>query len=224
MNATSPATDNRRTLAFDIFNGAVGFLDACYVAQQMITAGEYATAMIMAAETDNNATSSHESVGYAETASAFILDAPSLNEEGFSRFHFKYDLESIDAYATHYKVEDVGSYLHIKKESNLEELYLGCIATAVKELLQLEELEPCSIDIIFPPQISHEFITRLSEKLDLSRESFVDAVGDGTDLFSSSLPYAFRLAREKQLVKPGNTGLIINVGSGIQVGCAIYHF
>ena len=38
MNAAISAPDNKKTLAFDIFNSSVGFLNACYVAQQMITA------------------------------------------------------------------------------------------------------------------------------------------------------------------------------------------
>jgi 3-oxoacyl-[acyl-carrier-protein] synthase III len=38
MNATALGTDSKKTLAFDIFNGSVGFLNACYVAQQMMLA------------------------------------------------------------------------------------------------------------------------------------------------------------------------------------------
>ena len=44
------------------------------------------------------------------------------------------------------------------------------------------------------------------------------------DLFTSSLPYALEHVREQHLVEPGDIGLIINAGSGIQVGCAIYYF
>jgi len=73
-------------------------------------------------------------------------------------------------------------------------------------------------------QISAEFITKLSAGLHLPKERFVDAVGPGADLFSSSLPYALEHAYDEGIVKPGDTGLIIAVGSGIQVGCAIYHF
>ncbi|HJW29627.1 MAG TPA: 3-oxoacyl-[acyl-carrier-protein] synthase III C-terminal domain-containing protein, partial [Saprospiraceae bacterium] len=95
---------------------------------------------------------------------------------------------------------------------------------AVQELLQIEGLDLSSIDKIFPSQISSNFIKRLSEKLNLPLEKFIDVVGEGPDLFSSSLAYAFEHAVENGLVKPGDTGLMIAVGSGIQVGCAIYYF
>jgi 3-oxoacyl-[acyl-carrier-protein] synthase III len=39
-----------------------------------------------------------------------------------------------------------------------------------------------------------------------------------------SLPWAFRHAEERRLVQPGDIGLIVQVGAGIEVGCAIYHF
>ena len=115
-------------------------------------------------------------------------------------------------------------YLHVVKDPNLEAMYIECILPAVQELLQMEGLDLNSIDKIFPPQISSNFITRLSEKLNLPRERFIDVVGDGPDLFSSSLSYAYKHAVENELVKPGDTGLMIAVGSGIQVGCVIYYF
>jgi 3-oxoacyl-[acyl-carrier-protein] synthase III len=52
----------------------------------------------------------------------------------------------------------------------------------------------------------------------------VDIVDDGKDYFTSSLAYAFQYARRQDVVKPGDIGLIINVGTGIQIGCAIYYF
>ena len=76
----------------------------------------------------------------------------------------------------------------------------------------------------FPPQISSEFITRMSESLGIVREKFVDVVDGGKDLFTSSLPHTLRRAQETNQVQNGDIGLIINVGSGIQVGCAIYYF
>lgn len=225
MNATAPAQDGNKTLAFDIFNGSIGFLNACYVAQQMIAAGNCETAMIVAAEIENNTDSvTDERVGVGETASALILVSDPSAGKGFSRFLFSHDPESLHAYTTYYTPGSSIPYLHIEKDDNLEELFIACILPAVQELLQKEELDLNNISIIFPPQISSGFITRLSESLQLPRERFIDVVGDGPDLFSSSLSYALAHAYEKGLVKPGDTGLMIAVGSGIQAGCAIYHF
>ena len=225
MNAIASGPDNKKTLAFDIFNGSIGFLNACYVAQQMIAAENCKTAMIVAAEIENNADSfSDELVGVRETASALILDSDPSTEKGFSRFQFSYHPESLNAYTTYYTAGDSKPFLHVEKDANLEAIYIACIFPAVQELLQMEGLDLNHINIIFPPQISSGFITRLSESFNLPREKFVDVVGKGPDLFTSSLTYALEQAYEKELVKHGDTGLMIAVGSGIQVGCAIYHF
>jgi 3-oxoacyl-[acyl-carrier-protein] synthase III len=225
MNATGTDPDGQKTFAFDVFNGALGFLNACYVAQQMIAAGKCQTAMLVTAENENNAALfPAEQVGIRETASAFILDAHPVEGRGFSRFLFGYHEESLHAYTTYCNLKEVIPQLHVEKDAKLEALYHDAILTAVQELLELENLDFQQIDWIFPPQISTDFITRLSEKLNLPRQRFVDAVGDGPDLFSSSLPYALEYANAKGWAKPGQIGLMIVVGSGIQVGCAIYHF
>ena len=225
MNATISADDNKKTLAFDIFNGSVGFLNACYVAQQMISAKSCNVAMVVAAECENNSEKpSYEMMGIRETGSAFILDADTSGKKGFSRFLFNYDLQSQDAYTTYYNTSEANSYLNIEKDPHLDELYIKCILLAVQELLQIEGLDLNEIDIVFPPQISYGFIARLGETLNLPGEKLIDVVGDGPDLFSSSLPYAFEYAIKKGLIKPGNVGLLVSVGSGLQVGCAIYHF
>ena len=226
MNVKISESENKKTLAFDIFNSSIGFLNACYVAQQMIAAGNCKTAMIVASEIENNTDSFPDQlVGIRETASALILDSqPANNKEGFARFLFSYHEESLNAYTSYYKPEDANPYLYVVKDPNLEAMYIDCISPTVQELLQMEGLDLNSIDKIFPPQISSDFITRLSEKLNLPREIFIDVVGEGPDLFSSSLSYAYEHAVENGLVKPGDTGLMIAVGSGIQVGCAIYYF
>lgn len=225
MNATTIETDNKKTLAFDIFNGSMGLLNACYVAQQMMAAGNCKTAMIVAAECENNSDlfPDHQ-FGVRETASAIILDSHPSSNKGFSRFLFSYHADSLNAYTTYYKPLETHHRLHIEKEPDLEDVYLDCIFPAVQQMMQQEGFDLNRIDKIFPPQISSRFISQLSEKLQLPLEKFVNVVGEGPDLFSSSLPYAFEYVYENRLVKSGDTGLVIAVGSGIQVGCAIYHF
>jgi 3-oxoacyl-[acyl-carrier-protein] synthase III len=191
----------------------------------MITAENCKAAMIVAAECENNADSlPGELVDVRETGSALILDSDPSNHTGFSRFLFRYHTDSLDAYTTNCNCEERIPYLHVRKDSKLETLYIDCILPAVKDLLQMEGLDLNQIDMIFPPQISSGFITRLSNALNLPRERFVDVVGEGPDFFTSSLPYSMEFAYEKGIVKSGNTGLVIAVGSGIQAGCAIYHF
>lgn len=223
MNATPAAT--QKTLAFDIFNGALGFLNGCYVAQQMIAAGTCSRAMITASECENNRKLfPDELIGIRETASAVILDAHPSPDRGFSRFVFRYLTEAQEAYSVNCSSKDARPRLMMDKSTGVEDDFLACILLAVQELLQLEGLEIGQIDRVFPPQISSAFIGKLSREMNLPQEMFVDVVGDGPDLFSSSIPFAVNHAQEQGLVKPGDKALIIAVGSGIQTGCAIYFF
>src|SRR5213078_1751264 len=48
MNDAPESQEDKKTLAFDIFNGAIGFLNACYVATRMIAAGKAKKAMVVA--------------------------------------------------------------------------------------------------------------------------------------------------------------------------------
>jgi 3-oxoacyl-[acyl-carrier-protein] synthase III len=163
MNATTPGADSKSTLAFDIFNGSIGFLNSCYVAQQMLAAEKFENAMIVASEKENDTGSfPNELVGIRETASAIILTSDPSTQTGFSRFLFRYHVESINTYSANYKTGHSKPHLHVIKEDNLEELYIEYIFPAVLELLQLEGLDLNRIDKIFPPQISAAFIKRLS--------------------------------------------------------------
>jgi len=91
-------------------------------------------------------------------------------------------------------------------------------------LLKSEQLDPSRIKVVMPPQISPAFVGRLSDTIHVDRERVVDIASEGTDLYTSSLPYTLEYVQEHQLVESGDIGLIISVGSGLQVGCATYHF
>lgn len=60
--------------------------------------------------------------------------------------------------------------------------------------------------------------------MNIPQEKCVDIVGDGQDLFTSSVPYTLHHARQHTLVKAGGIALIMSVGSGMQVACAFYYF
>ena len=84
-------------------------------------------------------------------------------------------------------------------------------------------MDPNKIKAILPPQISKEFVDELRGKLDFDPEIFVNVAGD-KDYFTSSTAYAMHAAREQGFVEKGDIGLIINVGTGIQVAGAFYQF
>jgi len=222
LNDDAQSPDGPKTLAFDVFNGAVGFLNACHVAIQMIGAGKTRHAMVIAAETENNTGSGHPVYGLSETGSAVILSRAD-GTAGFGRFVFHHHPEHADALVTYTQHRDGQTWLHIDRDPNLAAYYLDCIPAAVHELLKLEELDRSDVAAVFGPCLSPADRAELATRIGIPDSRFVDLTA-GTDLFTSSLPHGLAQAWGRRLVKPGDIGLMVSVGSGLQVGCATYRF
>jgi 3-oxoacyl-[acyl-carrier-protein] synthase III len=224
INATSSDSDPRRTLAFDISNGAVGFLNACHIGAELIRAGRADAVMVVTSEVENNAERfPGDLLGIEETGSAVILTRTSVKRDGFGSFRFRADQQTA-AFASHATNRDGTTYLVATRDPALERRYLAAIVPAAKAFLADEGLELGQIARVLPPQISPQFITDLVAALELPRDRFVDVTCGRRDLFTSSVPFAFRGLAERGLAVPGEIGLVLSVGSGIQVGCALYHF
>jgi len=226
--AKAGGSEINKTLAFDIFNGSLGFLNACHIVQQLIKSGNCKTALVVASEIENNSELFPDKLlGIQETASAMILDAHQNNGLGMSNFEFKYSLDLINSYTTgaSYSLpSNPKLFMNINKADDINEQYMVLILSFVKDFLLNNGLGPEEINLVFPPQISSDFISELESRLDFPNATVINAVGDDPDLFTSSIPYSFEYMFNKGLVSSGDTALIIAVGSGIQVGCAIYNF
>lgn len=217
-----------KILAFDIFNGSLGFLNACHIVQQLLKSGNCKIALVVTSEIENNFELFPDKLlGVQETASAMILDAHQNNGLGMSCFEFKYSLDSMNSYtssALSSLPSNPNLFMNINKADDINEKYIVLILSAVEDFLLNKKLRPEEINFVFPPQISSNFISELDSRLEFPNATLIDAVGEDPDLFTSSIPYSFECAYNKGLVSPGDTALIIAVGSGIQVGCAIYNF
>ncbi|TXH18571.1 MAG: amino acid adenylation domain-containing protein [Mycobacterium sp.] len=223
INDDIETPDDPKTFAFDVLNGAVGFLNACHVAIHMIGAGKAEHAMVMASEVENNTPGGdHPPYGLNETGSALLLGSTD-GTAGFGRFVFHHRPENAEALATYIRHEDGHSWLQIDREPKLTTHYLDAIPAAVEELLRLEGLTPDDIAVVFPPHLGAADLTEMARRIDIPRDRLVEVTADA-DLFTSSVPYALDHALRHQQVKPGDIGLIVSVGSGIQVGCATYRF
>jgi len=215
----------RRTLAFDVFNGSLGFLNACHVAATMIQAGNVDTAMVVAAEIENNADILPDRlVGVRETASAVVLDVAPREQTGFGRFLFRSFTEHLDRYVVEARHQAGRPYLELRRSPDLDDRYASCLAKVAEELLARDGIKRSEVDIVLPPQRSSVFVQRLSRAINLPLERCVDVSTDGLDLYTSSLPYAFQRVSEQGLARQGDIGLVLDVGAGIQVGAAIYRF
>lgn len=226
INAEPESADAPKTFAFDILNGAVGFLNGCHVAAGMIGAGRTGHAMVLASEVENNTVESgYPRNGIAETGSAIMLSR-SDGPEGFGRFVFGHHPEHQGALRTYTQERDGRMWLRIDRDPNLAAIYASCLPSAVKELLTLENLEPQDIALVFAPYLPGAALDDLAAHIGVDRSRFVDleAQGWATDPFTSTLPYQIADARQRGLVKPGDVALVMAAGSGVEVGCTTYRF
>jgi 3-oxoacyl-[acyl-carrier-protein] synthase III len=216
---------DRKTLAFDIYNTSMAFLNACEVACGMIQAGKYRVAMVTTSEVEMQARHfpSHP-LGLAEAGSAIILEAASDARRGFGSFVYRYATNHRHARTITGRYRDGKPFFDVQIRPDLEDRYLELVQPAVDELLAREGLTLSQVRVLLPSQFSSAFNARLARALGIPFDRMVDLGAEKLDYFGNSLPFSLRYAVEKLRVQPGDVGLIVNVASGVQVGCASYYF
>ena len=215
----------KKTFAFDVYNGSMGFLNACYLGAGMIRAGRVKSVMIVAAEIEPNAARPEwDQMGTAAAGSAVILDSVADGAAGLGHCVFESFTDHMCAFSSWLVTNQGNPRMHITKHADLEAIYLKCIPRTVEELLKCERLRMEDIKVILPPQISRSFVPGLADALHVETSRFVDLAVDSRSLSSSSLAHSFQKVRCRGGVANGDIGLMISVGSGLQVGAATYYF
>ena len=225
LNDDAVALTAKKTFAFDLVNGALGFFNACQVASSMIAAGTARTAMVVASEVEHHDLDPiWPRIGLHEAGSAIIFESSDEGGPGFSHFGVTAYPEHLDALKVSAHVVEGTVALRLDRHPWIEELYLESIADAIHRFLHDVGLTVADLSVVIPPQVSPWLCQALAEQLGLPPSKVVDVAVDGEDLFSSSIPFALEAVKRRGLTRPGDTGLVVAVGSGIQVGCALYHF
>ncbi len=215
-----------KSFTFDLLNGALGFLEACFTAIQMISAGKFQTALIATSEIENNRQSGLKNLlDIRETGSAMLLHKDASDKQkGFGNFMFQHFPAYLETFSTHATWNNGKAYLDFIKNPNMEAFYLKCVEETIQQFMEQEGMKLSDFDLVIPPQISSGFVDNFISRSGLPVEKVVNIVKDDKDLFTSSLPYTIRFAQEQGLAEKGTKALLIAVGSGIQVGCAVYDF
>jgi 3-oxoacyl-[acyl-carrier-protein] synthase III len=143
---------------------------------------------------------------------------------GFKTFHFKTFSEMQDACESYMFHDKDHMTLIFKRDPAVEDIYLRAISIGFSEFLKRDAVGLDDFNMIIPSQISSGFITKMAGVLGVKREKMIDVTREGGNLFNASLPAAMDHIFKRNPPEPGQKALIINVASGIQVGCAVYEF
>jgi 3-oxoacyl-[acyl-carrier-protein] synthase III len=215
----------KKTLAFDIYNASLGFLNACEVASRAIQAGKCKAAMIVASEVEINAEHHPDRpLGLCEAGSAIILEAAADAGRGFGPFVYHFDLAHADARTITGVLRHAKPFYDLRLSEDWEERFLDAAVSGVEKLLAREGLTIGDFQVLLPPQISPAFNAKLAERLGVPLERVIDFAREGQDLFTSSLPFGLQQALAIGRAKAGDLGLLLSVSSGIQVCCTAYRF
>jgi 3-oxoacyl-[acyl-carrier-protein] synthase III len=181
--------------------------------------------LVAASEVENNRPGGPAGPsGVLETGSAAILDASPDAGRGFRTFLFKSYREHASKLSAYTGMAGGDFVMHVERDARLGEVYRECIVDAVQELLMAEGLSIDDVAVILPPQVAPGFVADLARGLGVEPGRCVDIAVEGKDYLSSSLVHAMRHALDRGMATSGDLGLAIVVGSGIQVGCALYRF
>jgi len=194
---------NYHSFALDVLNGSLGFLNGIAVAANVIHADKAENVMILTSEIENNkATWASELLGIEETASGMLLKKSDNEKVGFSNFIF----EKYPEYAAAIDVSNTWiegkARLEAKIDDEIESIFIDCILKTIKKSKKIQ-------DLLDKKQIS-KIVAQQTE--------------GRKDLFTSSIPYALHYLMSTENDMTGEIALIISVGSGLQVGCALYQF
>lgn len=222
---------DKHSLAFDVLNGGLGFLEACCISTALIRGKNVKVALIATSEVENNAGMLPDRPrGIFETGAAMIVDVTGEGDVGFGAFAFQSFPEhaaALDVHCAMRTLQDGGRYrplLIMEQEPEIELLYAQCATKAAEAFLSRQGLKKEDIAVFLPPQISPGFIDRFSELFGVERSRCVDVTHSGVDLFTATLPYCLSDVLGSKRCGSGEVGLIINVAAGLEVGCATYHF
>ena len=214
-----------KTLSLDVLNGAMGFLNACQLCSAMITAGKIKTGLVVSSDLVNgNVSEKGDSPGFLPSGAAMLLAGEKNGGSGFKTFHFKTFAEMQNACESYFFHDKDHMTLIFKRDPDVEDIYLRAISIGVNEFLKREAVGLNDFDMIIPSQISSAFITKMADILGVKREKMIDVTREGGNLFNASLPAAMDHIFKHKQPEAGQKALIINVASGIQVGCAVYEF
>ena len=225
MNDDREPQDEKKTFAFDVTNGEVGFLKSVYLATEFTRVGRANKVMVLASEVENNITRRPDhTLGVRSMASAIVLQE-STGDSGFLCFGFT-------DFANHAKLREVhagwhedGSriYLTCNDDGDIWPILLDCLVEGTEEFFKENDVSFSEIDWILPTQHTDAWIHEFADRMAFDPAKLIDLKPDqnGNPL-SSTFPLALETGRTIGQFRAGDVILIASVCPGVQVGCTLY--
>jgi len=213
----------RCTFSFDLQNGGCGMLSGIHVLINLILSGRIHSGMVISGEANADKNPAPHYL-YKNSGAAVMLDLSPNSQIGFGNFVFKSFEQYMHLYSSFVSLAQKNGRLVIKKKKEIEDVYLECVQSVIKELLDKENLSADDISFVIPSQISEYFLNKLPENIDFSAEKIINLTHKYTDTLTTSVFLSLKHLLDNKVIKPGQKIILLTVGSGITVGASVYYF
>jgi 3-oxoacyl-[acyl-carrier-protein] synthase III len=224
MNESRTDT-GRSTFAFDLTQGATAFLTACEVARRFVAVQSDRRILVASAELDPNAKTRPDlSLHIKTSGAAIVIDASPDPRRGLGSVVFRRFPNQVDAVVSDLHFGGPVTHQTTSGREAALPFLLEQLPPAVAELLRVEGMDLEAVNVLLVPDFVPGFRRQVAELLHIKPGCVFDPPEERMDRYTCSLPYLLHWARRSGVVGEGNVGLLVEVGSGLQVVCAIYHF
>jgi 3-oxoacyl-[acyl-carrier-protein] synthase-3 len=213
----------RRTLAFDLLNGACGMLNAAHVVSALLQAGDVRVGMVVSSEANGDA-DPDPAYTWPASGAAAILDVSPCAGVGFGAFAFETREGQAGLFSSVVSLAVKHGRIRVHRAPELEDAWLDAAPAAVEAVLAADQLSRSEIDVVVPAQISAGFLQRLPERIGVPREKVLDLTTKLPDTHSTSTFLALHDLMASGKATSGTRALLLSFGSGITVGAASYRF
>ncbi|WP_433124977.1 3-oxoacyl-[acyl-carrier-protein] synthase III C-terminal domain-containing protein [Micromonospora sp. CA-240977] len=210
-------------LAFDVTNGALGTLDGCRIAAELIRAGKADTAVVVASEVEQREPGA-AGPAVARCGSAVLLRLDADRASGFLGFHSR----SVATPAPDrgaWAMQDGGhNFIRATDRGEPAAAYAEHLPAVVAELLDRMRVGSDAIRAVVPPWLPPPVERRLRDTWPVLGPRLVTLppVSHGTDLFTSALPVGLRAVSAGGGVSPGELVVVVGASTGMEIGAALY--
>jgi 3-oxoacyl-[acyl-carrier-protein] synthase III len=210
-------------LAFDIADGALGFLTACHCAAQLIDAGRARRVLVAAAELPGNPSVSFRGADrLIPTASAALLTRSDHIGGRFDSFAFETSGERASLRTSCCRHTNGSPSILVNEDSGF---HPQVQSSSVELLEKYRKKQQGGADwlLALPPLGSDPLAAAaLAQTAGVPRGRVVTVPGANGDLFTSSLAFAWQALERRPDCLPGQRVLAIQAASGLRVGCFSY--
>ena len=226
INGDVATPDGPRTFAFDVINGGVGLPERLPHRRRVDQARQAprGDGRPRRKSRTTGRTARGDRPGVLETGSAAILDASPEAGQGFVAFLFKSYPEHARRLSAYTGMVD--GRARPARRARRPARWRSTATASATPCTSCSTPKACrstTIQVILPPQVAPGSLPP-GAGLGVDPDGASTSPSRGTTTSALQLVHAMQHALERGMATSGDLGLVIAVGSGIQVGCALYRF